>query len=171
MCLARPEIRPRQNEANIVKIVVSYPQFLRAFRQRRSSLAILRSSVVSSRRDRRSSSDCESTLIFSSIDWTATIAASWRKGLRLRQRAAPPAAKTQWRNAVHLRPCKLTIGARTGQGGQAMPAESGEPEENVLLRWFGMTLLTMRIASRAESGFYGQFTELRFARYQAERPL
>jgi hypothetical protein len=36
--------------------------------------------------------------------------ASWRTPLYLRQRAAPLAAKTQWRNAVHLRPCELTMG-------------------------------------------------------------
>nr|CUT16811.1 hypothetical protein CDS [Bradyrhizobium sp.] len=32
---ARSEIRPRQREANIVKVVVSYPQLVRSFRQGR----------------------------------------------------------------------------------------------------------------------------------------
>jgi hypothetical protein len=68
---------------------------------------------VSSMRDRRSSSDCESTLMFSSIVPAVTITAFWRRAPRLRRRAAPLATETKWRNALHLRPCKLTRGART----------------------------------------------------------
>jgi hypothetical protein len=65
--LARPEMWSRKRSADVQQVRVRVAQLDRAFRRFDKSQAILRRSTVSSARVRRSSSDCEISLIFSSI--------------------------------------------------------------------------------------------------------